>query len=242
MNFTAINSTPSILPSAISTPAWWRGLARGKPPSWWSTSDAWWRRGWTRCASWPSPSPRRPRATCGRSWREEFQDDPEIRGRLERAWVSTVHGFCARLLRENAVFAGVDPEFRIVEGNEAWRMQQESIAAAIDALFQEHPARLRALIRGLSSFEFEEAVLSAYDTMRGAGVRVEDLAGFASSARRHHRRDRRHDERAARRAGDGLERRAAPAPGLDSGRRGAHCDGGRAARSVARDRRAFPPT
>jgi len=94
------------------------------------------------------------------------------------AWVSTVHGFCMRVLRENAVFAGVDPEFRIVEANEAWRMQQESMAAAIDALFQEHPARLRALIRGLSSNEFEEAVLSAYDTMRGAGVRVEDLAGF----------------------------------------------------------------
>jgi ATP-dependent exoDNAse (exonuclease V) beta subunit len=99
-------------------------------------------------------------------------------GGLERAWVSTVHGFCARLLRENAVFAGVDPEFRIVEGNQAWRMQQESIAAAIDALFEEHPARLRALIRALSSSEFEGAVLSAYDAMRGAGVRVEDLAGF----------------------------------------------------------------
>ena len=110
---------------------------------------------------------------------EEFQDETEIRGRLERAWVSTVHGFCARLLRENAVFAGVDPEFRIVEGNEAWRMQQESIAAAIEALFQERPAPLRALIRGLSSFEFEVAVLSAYDTMRGAGVPVEQLAAFA---------------------------------------------------------------
>ena len=109
---------------------------------------------------------------------EQFRDDPEIRGRLERAWVSTVHGFCMRLLRENAVFAGVDPEFRIVEANEAWRMQRESIAAAIDGLFQEHPAQLRALIRGLSSFEFEEAVLSAYDAMRGAGVRVEGLAGF----------------------------------------------------------------
>jgi ATP-dependent exoDNAse (exonuclease V) beta subunit len=109
---------------------------------------------------------------------QEFQNDSEIRGRLERGWVSTVHGFCARLLRENAVFAGVDPEFRIVEGNEAWRMQRESMAAAIDTLFQEHPARLRALIRGLSSNEFEEAVLSAYDTMRGAGVRVDDLAAF----------------------------------------------------------------
>src|SRR3954453_23090870 len=40
---------------------------------------------------------------------EAFHDNPKIRARLERAWVSTVHGFCARLLRENAVFAGVDP-------------------------------------------------------------------------------------------------------------------------------------
>ena len=70
---------------------------------------------------------------------EEFRDDPEVRARLERAWVSTVHGFCMRLLRENAVFAGVDPEFRIVEANEAWRMQQESMAAAIDALFRRAP-------------------------------------------------------------------------------------------------------
>jgi len=66
-----------------------------------------------------------------------------------------------------------------VQGNEAWRMQQESIAAAIDGLFHEHPDRLRALIRGLSSPEFEEAVLSAYDTMRGAGVRVGQLGAYA---------------------------------------------------------------
>jgi hypothetical protein len=87
------------------------------------------------------------------------------------------------------------------EGREAWRMQQESIAAAIERLFQEHPARLRALIRGLSSYEFEEAVLSAYDTMRGAGVRVEELARLPGSARRYHRRDRRHDGALRRRAG-----------------------------------------
>jgi ATP-dependent exoDNAse (exonuclease V) beta subunit len=52
------------------------------------------------------------------------------------------------------------------------------MAAAIDALIEEHPTQLRALIRGLSSFEFEDAVLSAYDAMRGAGVRVDDLAAF----------------------------------------------------------------
>ncbi|MGA2267421.1 MAG: UvrD-helicase domain-containing protein [Bryobacteraceae bacterium] len=110
---------------------------------------------------------------------EAFEDAPDIRGKLERAWVSTVHGFCARLLRENAVFAGIDPEFYVSDERESWRMQQESVAAAIDALFQEHPAPLRALIRGLSSSEFEREVLSAYDTMRGAGVGVEKLSGFA---------------------------------------------------------------
>ena len=107
---------------------------------------------------------------------EEFGADPQMRGRLERAWVSTVHGFCSRLLRENAVFAGIDPQFYVADERESWRLQQESIAAAMAALFEERPAAVRALIRGLSSWEFEEAVLSAYDAMRGAGMTVEDVA------------------------------------------------------------------
>src|SRR3954452_18250287 len=53
-----------------------------------------------------------------------FEESPGVRAALERAWVSTVHGFCARLLRENAVFAGVDPEFRVADERDAWRMQQ----------------------------------------------------------------------------------------------------------------------
>src|ERR1022692_874703 len=57
---------------------------------------------------------------------QAFQELPETRARLERAWVSTVHGFCARLLRENAVFAGVDPEFSVLDATESWRMQQNS--------------------------------------------------------------------------------------------------------------------
>src|SRR6202035_5830350 len=109
-----------------------------------------------------------------------LQDNSEIRARLARAWVSTVHGFCARLLRENAVFAGVDPEFAVADERESWRMQQESMDAALSGLLEERPAAMRTLIRGLSSYEFEEAVLAAYDAMRGAGIRVEQLAEFAT--------------------------------------------------------------
>ena len=109
---------------------------------------------------------------------QAFQEQPEVRARLERAWVSTVHGFCARLLRENAVFAGVDPEFRVLDATESWRMQQEAMRVAIDSLFAEHLEGMRGMIRGLSSYEFEQCVLSAYDTMRGAGIGVEKLTGF----------------------------------------------------------------
>src|SRR5579862_4099048 len=104
---------------------------------------------------------------------QAFHDQPQTRARLERAWVSTVHGFCARLLRENAVFAGVDPEFRVLDATESWRMQQEAMRNAIDSLFADHLEGMRGLIRGLSSYEFELAVLNAYDTMRGAGISVE---------------------------------------------------------------------
>ena len=107
-----------------------------------------------------------------------FQDDAEKRARLERAWVSTVHGFCHRLLKENAVFAGIDPEFTIADERTSWRLQQESLKAAIDALLSEKLEAMRRLIRGLSSYEFERALLNAYDTMRCAGVGVHLLAAF----------------------------------------------------------------
>src|ERR1035441_4093670 len=55
---------------------------------------------------------------------EAFRGDREIRARMERAWVSTVHGFCGRLLRENAVFAGIDPEFHQADERESWRLVQ----------------------------------------------------------------------------------------------------------------------
>jgi len=111
-----------------------------------------------------------------------FQDHSEIRARLERAWVSTVHGFCARLLRENAVFAGVDPEFHVADERESWRMQQDALDRAIDAVLDSHPAAMRELIRGLSSAYFEEAVRSAYDAMRGAGLGIDELAAAPAPA------------------------------------------------------------
>ena len=113
---------------------------------------------------------------------DAFREDPAIRPKLERAWVSTVHGFCARLLRENPVAAGVDPGFTIAEEREFGRWQQESMAEAMESIFADHPAGVRALIRGLASDRFEAAIVSAYDAMRGAGTRIDGLAAFPAPA------------------------------------------------------------
>src|SRR4029453_8714295 len=50
---------------------------------------------------------------------EAFAGQPELALQIQRAYVSTVHGFCTRLLRENAILGGVDPRFRVLNEQEA---------------------------------------------------------------------------------------------------------------------------
>src|SRR5437763_491896 len=46
---------------------------------------------------------------------ELFAHDPLRLRDLESAYVSTIHGFCARILRENAIAAGIDPRFTVLD-------------------------------------------------------------------------------------------------------------------------------
>src|SRR5437879_3218807 len=61
-----------------------------------------------------------------------FAGRPELAAQIARAWVSTVHGFCARLLRENAILAGVDPRFRVFGDQEAVALEQKSAVDSLD--------------------------------------------------------------------------------------------------------------
>ena len=107
-----------------------------------------------------------------------FEGRADIRGKLERAYVSTVHGFCARLLKENAVFAGLDPEFYVMDERESLREQRRAVDETLDAMFAAQPDRMRAMMRGLSAIDAGAEVLDAYDAVRAAGVKVGDLPGF----------------------------------------------------------------
>ena len=101
---------------------------------------------------------------------EAFRDRPAERRQLERAYVSTVHGFCMRLLRENAIFAGIDPEFRLLDERQADTLQRVAVNEALDALFAENPERMRRLMEGLGGTNLAGAVVEVYEALRSSGT------------------------------------------------------------------------
>jgi ATP-dependent helicase/nuclease subunit A len=47
--------------------------------------------------------------------------------KVDDAWISTIHGMCSRILREHALEIGIDPQFRVLPGDDAERMLADSI-------------------------------------------------------------------------------------------------------------------
>jgi ATP-dependent exoDNAse (exonuclease V) beta subunit len=55
----------------------------------------------------------------------------ELLAAIGGAWVTTIHGFCNRLLAGHPVAAGIDPRFRVLDGPEAERAAQEAFDDAL---------------------------------------------------------------------------------------------------------------
>src|SRR5262249_36219772 len=62
---------------------------------------------------------------------------------IERAWVSTIDGFCARILQENAIDAGLAPDFKVLDEAAASRLARESAEEALEELYRERPDQMR---------------------------------------------------------------------------------------------------
>ena len=112
---------------------------------------------------------------------EKFEHD-ELRLReLESAWVSTIHGFCARLLRENAIAAGIDPRFQVLDARESDDMQFECFTSALDELIAERREAGLALIEALPMpVGIAGELKSVYDAIRSAGRSIESVRAMPS--------------------------------------------------------------
>src|ERR1051326_454956 len=66
---------------------------------------------------------------------------------LDAAWISTIYGFCNRLLRAYPLAAGIDPRFRVLDDSQGRVLRGEAFRSALeDFCTGEHAAsRLRLL-------------------------------------------------------------------------------------------------
>lgn len=107
---------------------------------------------------------------------EKFSHDALRLRELESAWVSTIHGFCARLLKENAIAAGIDPRFRVLDARESDELQFECLNSALDELVESRREEALALIEVLQSpLSFTGDLKNTYDGIRSAGMTVEQV-------------------------------------------------------------------
>lgn len=80
---------------------------------------------------------------------------------LPRAQISTIHGFCAALLREQAAAAGLPPRFQIVEPGQAALLQQEALDEVLEAAYQAADPAFLGLVEQLSDTRSDTLLRSA---------------------------------------------------------------------------------
>ena len=88
---------------------------------------------------------------------------------LDGAWISTIHGFCLRLLKSYPFAAGLDPRFRELDDAQGSVLRSEAFRQALDEFCADgHPDRLR-LLATYGGDGLRKMLTGVYETLRSAG-------------------------------------------------------------------------
>jgi ATP-dependent helicase/nuclease subunit A len=91
--------------------------------------------------------------------------------RTEGAFISTIHGFCARVLRVNALAAGLDPQFAVLDRYQSEPLSAAAFEAALEELARDgaEGGRVIDLIADYTPGSLRAAVMAVYTQLRSAG-------------------------------------------------------------------------
>ena len=93
----------------------------------------------------------------------------------EAAFVSTFHGFCARLLRAHPLLAELDPEFTILDEGLAARLRGRAWASALGGFLEGERGAAVDLVAAWSADRVRTMVLATYAELRSRGERLPAL-------------------------------------------------------------------
>jgi ATP-dependent helicase/nuclease subunit A len=115
----------------------------------------------------------RVRAELGRRAREASSERArEIEELLDGyggAWITTIHGFCRRLLAMHPVAAGVDPRFRVLDASEADRVARVAFDAALEDFMVPGDPEREATVAAYRIDGLREMVFAAHEELRSRG-------------------------------------------------------------------------
>ncbi len=93
----------------------------------------------------------------------------ELARSLDGAWISTIHGFCLRLLKSHPFAAGLDPRFRILDDSQGRVIRGEAFEAALNEFCAgDDPDRLQ-LLATYGAAGLRRMLTTVYETLRSAG-------------------------------------------------------------------------
>ena len=94
---------------------------------------------------------------------------PDLALELDGAWVSTIHGFCRRLLGAHPLAAGVDPAFRVLDEPQALVLQAEAFSVALERFCAAEEADRWQLLATYGAAGLRRMLVEVYATLRSAG-------------------------------------------------------------------------
>src|SRR5436190_7933467 len=95
---------------------------------------------------------------------------------LDGAVITTIHGFCARLLREFPVEARVDPQFLLLDEHRAAMLLESVVEEALREFITSGHPEISRLTLGVGRARLAAALAQLYREVRGQGMSLTDLA------------------------------------------------------------------
>jgi ATP-dependent exoDNAse (exonuclease V) beta subunit len=99
----------------------------------------------------------------------------------EAAWIGTIHGFCARVLRARPLAAGLDPRFTVLDAAAARRLAERAYDVALDAWAAAHGARAVDLAAAYGP-GLRDMIAGTYEALRSRGQSRPRLPGSPAAA------------------------------------------------------------
>ncbi|HEX2292117.1 MAG TPA: UvrD-helicase domain-containing protein, partial [Gaiellaceae bacterium] len=88
---------------------------------------------------------------------------------LDGAYISTIHGFCNRLLKASPFEAGLDPRFRELDDAQASVLSSEAFDEALDAFCGPDDEERARLLTTYGARGLRRMITGIYETLRSAG-------------------------------------------------------------------------